>query len=76
MIRWPTWSVSSSPPAPLVGALRGAVAATLSAPTLQKLLNDALATRGGMPPAEIHHFIRAELDRYKRLLAGTDISLT
>ncbi|WP_219764454.1 hypothetical protein [Roseomonas alba] len=71
MIRWPTWSVSSAPSAPLDGALT----ATLSAPALQKLRNDASATPGGMPAPEICHFIRAELDRDKRLLAGTNISL-
>jgi tripartite-type tricarboxylate transporter receptor subunit TctC len=63
-------------PAPLVGGLQEAVATALTTPTLQKLLNDASATPGGMPPAAFHQFIRSEIDRYKRLLAGTQISLT
>jgi tripartite-type tricarboxylate transporter receptor subunit TctC len=62
-------------PEPAVAALHAAVVEALAHPTMRRVMDDASAEPGGMPPAEFRAFILAEIERYRDLGTRTRISM-
>lgn len=62
-------------PAASVSALHAATVEALQRPELRRVLDEASAEPGGMPPAEFGEFILREIERYRELAARTQISM-
>jgi tripartite-type tricarboxylate transporter receptor subunit TctC len=62
-------------PDPAVESLHVATSAALSRPEMQRVLNDASAESGGMPPAAFAEFVRNEIARYREVAARMRIAI-
>ncbi|HEY4253370.1 MAG TPA: tripartite tricarboxylate transporter substrate binding protein [Roseomonas sp.] len=62
-------------PAAAVAALQAAAAAAIARPEMARVLADASAEPGGMPPEAFRAFVLAEIERYRELAARTHISM-
>jgi tripartite-type tricarboxylate transporter receptor subunit TctC len=62
-------------PDPAVESLYAAASAALSRPEMHRVLNDASAEPGGMPPAAFAEFVRNEIARYREVAARMRIAV-